>query len=103
MCALDAGKIYSFMLNNLLFEESVWLVGKLQRKTHRGAADPDPQSNESSLQRERERAREDVSVCAQEEEAARGRRNTEINIQRKRGKEQPPSFLGCLGCRPTGS
>lgn len=40
----------------------------------------------------------DVSVCAEEEEAERGEQDTEINIQRKRGKEQPPSVLGCLGC-----
>lgn len=43
--------------------------------------------------------KEDVSVCVREDEAERGRRDTEINIQRKRGKEQPPSFSGRLGCR----
>ena len=47
--------------------------------------------------------REDVSVYAQEEEAARGRRDTQINIQRKRGKEQPPSFLGASWLFLTGS
>lgn len=33
MCVFDAGEIYSFMLNNLLFEVTIWLVGKHQRKT----------------------------------------------------------------------
>lgn len=28
MCALGAGKIYSFMMNNLLFEATIWLAGK---------------------------------------------------------------------------
>ncbi len=68
------------------------------RETRSVAAAPDPQSRESSVHRERG----DVSVCVQEEEAERGRRAREINIQRKRGKERPPSFSGRLGCSRQG-
>lgn len=90
MYALDAGEIYSLMMNNLLFEATIWLAGKHQRKTLHGAAAPDPQSNISSVHK----VRRCQCLCSR----GRGRRDTEINIQRKRENEQPPSILGRLGC-----
>lgn len=56
------------------------------REIQRAATALDPQRDESSVHRERK----DVSVCVEEEEAERGEWDTEINTQRKGGKEQPP-------------
>lgn len=93
MCALAASEIYSFMLNNVLFVATIWPVGKHQRNSESSRSSGSSKQWKQCTQREK-----DVSVCVQEEEAKRGERDTEINIQRKRGKEQPPSFTGRLGC-----
>lgn len=63
-----------FFLNNILFKAKY-------------LAAPDPQSDEKQYT---QRERDGVSVCAGEEETEKGRRDTEINIQRRK-RSLPPS------------